>query len=199
MIREILLFILLPYLVGSIPFGYFLGLWFRGEDIRSMGSGNIGAANALRNFGKFFGILTLLLDSCKGLIAVLIPYFAAEASSLWCGAAALSAILGHLFPVFLKFRGGKGFATFLGAFLIINPLVMTLSLLTFIVFAFFTRIVSVGSLAASASFPVYMLLFFDDRTTLLFAIMAAALIFMRHSSNIRNLILRSEPKIGEKK
>lgn len=199
MIREFLLFILLPYLVGSIPFGYILGLWFRGEDIRTMGSGNIGAANALRNFGKSIGTLTLLLDCSKGVIAVLISYFLAEASSLWCGTAALSAILGHLFPVFLKFRGGKGFATFIGAFLIINPLAMMLSLLTFIVFSFSSRIVSVGSLAASASFPVYMLLFSNDRTYLLFAIMAASLIFMRHSSNIRNLILRSEPKIGEKK
>lgn len=199
MIREILLFVLLPYLVGSIPSGYLLGLWFRGQDIRTMGSGNIGAANALRNFGRIIGILTLLLDSCKGIIAVLIPYLFAEANSTWCGVAALSAILGHLLPVFLKFRGGKGFATFIGAFLILTPFPMMLSLVTFIVFAFFTRTVSVGSLVASASFPIFILFFAADRSFLFFAIVAAALIFVRHSSNIRNLILRAERKIGDKK
>ena len=199
MIRELLLFILLPYLIGSMPFGYLLGRWLSGRDIREVGSGNIGAANALRNFGITIGLLTLILDACKGIIAVLIPYFFMKASAIWCGLAALSVVLGHLFPIFLKFKGGKGFATFIGGFFVLTPFAMVLSLITFVVFAISTRIVSVGSLAASASLPVFILLFPHYRSFLPFATLVAVLIFVRHSSNIRNLIRRVEPKIGGKR
>lgn len=195
---EILLFILLPYLLGSIPFGFLLGLFAGGKDIREIGSGNIGAANAFRSFGKSIGVLTLFLDACKGMIAALIPYSFMEASYPWCGLAALSAILGHLFPIFLRFRGGKGFATFIGSFLILTPLAMMLSLVAFLLLTIPTRIVSVGSLSAAASLPLFILFFSDYRTFLPFAIVASLLIFLKHSSNIRNLIHRVEPKIGGK-
>jgi glycerol-3-phosphate acyltransferase PlsY len=199
MIREILLFVLLPYLMGSIPFGYVIGRWLSGRDIREVGSGNIGAANALRSFGLALGLMTLILDACKGVIAVLIPCVFMGASATWCGLAALSAILGHLYPAFLKFKGGKGFATFIGGFLILTPLAMMLSLVTFIAFAIPTRIASVGSLTASAALPIFILLFPQYRSFFPFSVAAAVLIFVRHSSNIRNLIHRVEPKIGEKR
>ncbi len=199
MIRELLIFLILPYLIGSIPFGYIVGRWSSGKDIRNVGSGNIGAANAMRSFGIAIGLLTLLLDACKGVIAVLIPYTLIQTRAEWYGLAALSAILGHIYPVFLKFRGGKGFATFIGGFLLLTPVAMILSLIAFVVAAVPTRIVSVGSLTASAALPLFIMIFPHYRSYLLFAIIAAVLIFVRHSSNIRNLVQRVEPKIGEKK
>lgn len=199
MMRELLIFLILPYLIGSIPFGYIIGRWSSGQDIRNVGSGNIGAANALRSFGIILGFLTLFLDACKGVIAVLIPYAFIQVRAEWYGLAALSAIFGHICPVFLKFKGGKGFATFIGGFLILTPFAMMLSLIAFIAAAIPTRIVSVGSLTASAALPIFIMFFPHYRSYLPFAIVAAVLIFVRHSSNIRNLVRRAEPKIGEKK
>ncbi len=196
---EFLIFIIFPYFIGSIPFGYILGRWFAGEDIREVGSGNIGAANALRNFGKIAGILTLILDASKGVIAVLIPYFFIKTSYQWYGIAALSVILGHLYPIYIKFKGGKGFATFIGGFLILTPIAMIFSLITFLFFTIPTRIVSIGSLSAAASLPIYILFFPDYRKFLPFAVVASLMIVIRHSSNIINLLRRVEPKIGDRK
>src|SRR5580765_2121806 len=143
----------LAYLLGSIPFGYILVRLFRHEDIRAMGSGNIGATNVVRSGAKGLGILTLLLDTLKGYAAVFIaqhiaaPLGPPQAYEIPV-ASALAAVLGHCFPVWLGFRGGKGVATALGVFLALAPLTVLWLVILFVVIVFFTRYISLGSIVA---------------------------------------------------
>src|SRR5262249_11223818 len=158
----------IAYLLGSIPFGYILVKTFRGQDIRLSGSGNIGATNVVRSGAKGLGIATLLLDVLKGAAAVLIARMLAGPHMNPCitlngpfcetivfeSAAALFAVLGHIFPVWLKFKGGKGVATALGAFALLFPEAVLVSLAVFIVVLAVSRYVSLGSILAAATFPV---------------------------------------------
>ena len=144
------------YLLGSIPFGLLVAHVLGGKDVRKAGSGNIGATNVSRVAGPFAGILTLLLDAAKGAVAVLAAARLTEGSATWMIVAGLLALLGHCYPLWLHFRGGKGVATAAGIFLVLSPLAMFSALAVFILVVVFWRFVSLGSLAAAAAIPLLM-------------------------------------------
>lgn len=190
----ILITIGLSYLLGSIPFGYLLIRAFRGEDVRKTGSGNIGATNVSRT-SPALGLLTLLLDAGKGFAAVLLAHslFPAEASLL--SIAALFAIAGHIFPVWLKFRGGKGVATGTGSFLLLAPkaVLVTIAIFLLIVLAF--RYISLASIVAVILFPLlFWRLHSAPGKSVLFVGIACALILLKHRQNIRRLAAGTEPR-----
>ena len=189
------------YLLGSIPFGYLLVRFVRGEDIRRTGSGNIGATNVSRK-SPALGVFTLILDAAKGFFAVQLaatlsgPTPFDDRAFRNMAAAALFAILGHMFPVWLGFRGGKGVATALGAFLRFNPLAVIVGIIIFIVVVFASRRISLGSIITAAVFPV-AIWFLDpsrDVWTLCMIVASALLIIAKHHENIRRLISGTEPR-----
>jgi glycerol-3-phosphate acyltransferase PlsY len=183
-----LLALLLAYLLGAIPFGYLLVKWKTGADVRTTGSGNIGATNVLRTTGKVVGILTLLMDIAKGYAAVWIAGRLTEGSELWMSAAALAVMAGHAYPVFLKFEGGKAVASFIGAFLRLTPLPMVAALIVFVVVVAWTRHISLGSIVAAGTFPLAVWLILQPSLVVVgAAIIAGGFIIYRHSSNIRRL------------
>jgi len=194
------------YLLGSIPFGYLLVRTFRGEDVRQSGSGNIGATNVARK-SPALGALTLLLDAAKGFcaveLAVVMSKFEQSDPRFYrlMAAAALLAIAGHMFPIWLGFRGGKGVATALGAFLRLSPLSVLIAIVIFIAVAFATRRISLGSIVTAAFFPGLVWFVSPTRDTAAVAMVAAAaaLIIARHHQNIRRLISGDEPRFSLRK
>jgi glycerol-3-phosphate acyltransferase PlsY len=189
------------YLAGSIPFGYVLVRLFRGEDIRHSGSGNIGATNVSRK-SPGLGLLTLLLDALKGLIPVMLASRAfGGTEGLQLGAvAALAAIVGHLFPVWLKFHGGKGVATGLGAWLAYAPKSVLVMVVVFVVMVAVFRYISLGSITAAAIFPLAAKWRGDDHgLPLVLSCMAASslLIITKHGPNIRRLMAGTETKFRQ--
>lgn len=186
---------LLGYLLGSIPFGLVLTKLAGLGDIRSIGSGNIGATNVLRTGRKDLALATLLLDGGKGAVAVLIARLVSEDLTVIAGGAA---ILGHLFPVWLKFKGGKGMATTLGALIAANWMVGIGACLVWLVIALLFRYSSVSSLIAVAAAP-FIALWLGTQPQAWLAAFAAVLLWIRHHENIRRLLKGEEPKIGEKK
>ena len=192
------LLLIFAYLLGSIPTGVILAKAFTNVDPRTQGSKNIGATNIYRTAGKKLGIITLLGDILKGLIPVVIARGALE-SHLWIGAVALAAFLGHLYPIFLKFKGGKGIATGLGAFLALAPLSAILSLLVFLAVVYKWRYISLGSLTATAAFPIFLALLNPHHLYIPFAVIIGVLIFYRHRENIERLLGGRESKFGKKK
>lgn len=197
----------LSYLLGSIPFGYLLVRIFRGEDVRQSGSGNIGATNVSRK-SPMLGILTLLLDALKGSAAVGLAHSLAGQSSGTVAVyqemtmAAFLAVVGHMFPVWLGFRGGKGVATGLGSFLVIAPKAVLVAAGIFIAVVAIFRYVSLGSVLAVASFPllVYEMHAYGD-TPLAFSFIGATslLIIFRHHQNIDRLLRGTESRMGAKR
>jgi acyl phosphate:glycerol-3-phosphate acyltransferase len=190
----------ISYLLGSIPFGYLLVRIFRGEDVRTSGSGNIGATNVSRK-SPALGILTLLLDAVKGTAAVWMAYAIAPTYPLM-SLAALCAVLGHMFPVWLKFRGGKGVATGLGSFIVIAPKAVLVAVGIFIAVVAVFRYVSLGSIVAVASFPLLVYeMHAHGNAPMALALMATTslLIIARHHQNIRRLLAGTEIRIGAKR
>lgn len=180
------------YLLGSIPFGLILTRLAGMGDIRAIGSGNIGATNVLRTGNKLLALLTLLLDGGKGALAVLIAQtYGADVTV----SAAAGAFFGHLFPVWLRFRGGKGVATFLGIVLALNPLVGMAVCATWLAVAAVFRISSAAALAAAALSPVYFWWPGQDQLMQL-SLLLAVVIWLKHYDNIRRLIAGEEPRIG---
>jgi len=188
------------YLLGSIPFGYLLVHVFHGEDVRASGSGNIGATNVGRK-SPMLGVVTLLLDAGKGLAAVLlVRTLFPSVGRLLLTIAALAAVLGHLFPVWLKFRGGKGVATSLGSFLLIVPKsVLCVVGLFALVMALF-RYVSLGSVLAAAAVTPLAWGFreYADPRELLVMAFASMLVIWKHRQNIGRLLSGTEPRMGDK-
>lgn len=188
-----LLALVIAYLLGSIPFGYLLVKWRTGGDVRSAGSGNIGATNVLRTTGRGAGAATLLLDIAKGYLAVWIAGRLVASNDLWTSAAALAVMAGHAYPVFLKFQGGKAVASFVGAFLRLTPLPLIAALVVFLGVAAWTRHISLGSIAAAATFPLAVWLLLQGSWPVLIAsIIAGVFIIYKHRSNIERLRAGSE-------
>ena len=192
----------LSYLLGSIPFGYLLVRLFRGEDVRASGSGNIGATNVGRK-SPALGVITLLLDAVKGLAAVVIAktWFHSPHPELLATVAAAFAVLGHLFSVWLKFRGGKGVATSLGAFVLLTPKSILCMLALFLIVVFAFRYVSLGSVAAAAAFPLlaWLLREYDDWPQIVLIAVVSALIIWKHRHNMGRLIAGTESKLRSKR
>ncbi|HEX8285238.1 MAG TPA: glycerol-3-phosphate 1-O-acyltransferase PlsY [Pyrinomonadaceae bacterium] len=192
----------LAYLLGSIPFGYLLVRLRGGGDVRQTGSGGTGATNVTRRAGKGVGLLTLLLDALKGTAAVLVARALHGANEeWWVCAAAVAAVLGHVFPVWLRFRGGKGVATGLGVFLVLAPLATLCALVVFVVVVGLWRYVSLGSMTGAVALPLAVWILsavgLSDRAAapvLAVAVTGAALIVFMHRANIGRLLRGEESK-----
>lgn len=200
-----LLVILVAYLIGSIPFGYLIVRQKVGADVRESGSGGTGATNVSRRAGKAAGVFTLVLDALKGVLAIVVAQILigeGGTSIDWLTtAAAVAAIAGHIFPVWLGFRGGKGVATGLGVFLMLAPIAVLCAAIIFVVVVKINKYVSLGSMVAVAMIPlfVWMDMFFikpitDLRPLLTAAVVGAMLIIWAHRGNIRRLAQGTESK-----
>ena len=190
--------LVVSYMLGSIPFGYVIFKLFRGGDIRTLGSGNIGATNVGRFLGKKGWGATFLLDAGKGLLAVMLAQ-RLIGDPAWGAFAGVLAILGHNYSVFLKFRGGKGVATALGVFAAIAPWAVLPSIAIFIVVLFAFHYVSLGSITAAGTFPLFTYLFGYPLLVVIGAIAGGVLIIGSHHSNIRRLLSGTENRIGRKR
>jgi glycerol-3-phosphate acyltransferase PlsY len=189
---ELIVCLIAAYLLGSIPFGLVLTRAAGLGDVRNIGSGSIGATNVLRTGNKTLAALTLLLDGAKGAVAVLIARRWGADMALF---AAGASVIGHLFPVWLKFRGGKGVATGLGVWLALAWPVGIAACVTWLAVAVLTRLSSLSSLVAIGLTPLYAVAFVDIEHGYL-GLLLAILIILRHHTNIRRLVTGSEPKIG---
>ncbi|RMH44781.1 MAG: glycerol-3-phosphate 1-O-acyltransferase [Alphaproteobacteria bacterium] len=185
----------LSYLLGSVPFGLVMARLFGLGDIRKIGSGNIGATNVLRTGNRLAAFLTLVLDAGKGAISVLLARsLVAEDAAILAG---LAAFVGHIYPIWLRFRGGKGVATFIGTVLALSPGLGAAAAATWLFVAALSRRSSLAALMAAATFPIWSIL--GGRPDLvLVGTIFAALIFWRHRENIRRLRDGSEPRIGRR-
>jgi glycerol-3-phosphate acyltransferase PlsY len=176
------------YLLGAIPFGFLLVKWKTGGDVRAAGSGNIGATNVLRTTGRLAGVATLLLDIGKGFAAVWLADCLTKGSPLWMSAAAITVMLGHIYPVFLKFQGGKGVASFVGAYLYLTPVPLAAVLVVFVITVAWTRYISLGSLLGAVTFPLAVWLILHPPVWVVAAAaVSGALIVVRHRPNIERL------------
>ena len=202
------LFIIISYLIGSIPTGLLLAKVTGGEDIRKSGSGNIGATNVTRLLGKKLGVLTLLGDVLKAAVPMLGAHWYLVQSGMpvspneldmavsLCGGAAF---LGHLFPIYLNFRGGKGVATALGVFIILEPLAVLISVFLFVAVVYFSGFVSVGSLLVSALLTLWIWLLGGSPHHVLLAFFIGVLIWLKHAENIKRMLEGTEKSWRKKK
>ncbi len=185
------------YLLGAIPFGLLLSKMLSGQDPREHGSGNIGATNAMRTGGKLVGILTLLADIGKGALPVALA-MTAELPEIWIAAIAAATFLGHIFPVYLKFQGGKGVATMLGVMLPWQPLATLFGLLIWIAALKISQYVSLASILGALALPLLVACTSDSIPALLVGMLFASLVTIKHSSNIKRLINGTETSIKSK-
>ncbi len=198
--------VLLGYLLGSIPFGYLLVRALSGSDIRYMGSGNIGATNVARTSGWAIGVATLILDAAKGFFAVWLVGHFSHGNIRFMMYAGLAAILGHVFPVWLKFEGGKGVATAMGVFLAICWPAVALAVAVFLLVVLFWRYVSLGSVSAAAALPLLIYLLYapghaPPTAVSTCTLLGAIVIIIKHRDNIERLMAGTEPpfEMGRKK
>ena len=187
---ELILIISCSYLMGSIPFGYLLTKIFLKKDIRDIGSGNIGATNALRTGNKLIGYSTLTLDVLKAVLPVIFIKFNYPE---YIYVSSLSVFIGHVFPLWLKFKGGKGIATYVGILFCINLMFGLIFIFTWLIMYLIFKYSSLSSLIASLSIPAYLLLFLNGKNIFFFLIMFV-LIFFTHRKNIKRLINKEESK-----
>ncbi|MFM2232291.1 MAG: glycerol-3-phosphate 1-O-acyltransferase PlsY [Bacteroidota bacterium] len=197
------LLIILAYMIGSIPTSVIISKTQFNIDIRDYGSGNAGATNTFRVLGSKWGSIVMLLDMLKGLVAVklalLLPYYITnefERTNFQIGLG-LAAVLGHIFPVWAEFRGGKGVATLFGLIIAISPLTALSCVTIFLLVLYLTRFVSLSSIMASMAFPVFILIIFnvDNTAYRIFAIAVALLVILTHQKNIGRLLSGSESKV----
>ena len=195
------------YLLGSIPFGYLFVkyVFTSGEDVRKVGSGAIGATNVTRRAGIKAGLLTYVFDVAKGAAAVMLMRLVADDDYFWIGAAAIAAIVGHIFPVFLKFKGGKGVATGVGVYLALAPYSVLSTLVLWALIAYLTRYISLASIIGTAAVPLWTLLYYGWlwpsphlKGLLIIALSGCALIVAKHHENIGRLIKGTESKAGQR-
>jgi acyl phosphate:glycerol-3-phosphate acyltransferase len=189
------------YVLGSIPFGLILTKLAGGSDVRKVGSGNIGATNVARAAGPLAGGFTLVLDVSKGAAAVLLAERLSNDNATWMMIAALAALLGHCFPVWLKFRGGKGVATAAGIFAVLSPLACVAAVALFLLLVIFWRYVSLGSISAAAAMPLLIYFLWAPHhappLAITFGALAAALLIIyKHRGNLQRLVDGVEPKFS---
>jgi len=182
------------YIIGSVPTGYLLGK-LRGVDVRTVGSGNVGATNVARAVGKSQGVITLIADAAKGYLPVFMALQLGQ-DSLTVALTAIAAFLGHLYPLFLNFRGGKGVATGFGALLALAPVATLVMVVVFVLAVVATRIVSLGSLATAVAAPLSLWLFQQPPVIVAMGCFLGAMVIMRHRANIRRLFAGTEPRFG---
>lgn len=192
---------LLAYLVGSINLSIILCKKIKGEDIRNFGSGNAGSTNTLRTLGKLPALATLVFDILKGVIIVIFAKLLSKTgwipdTRLFIQLAAIFVILGHDYPVYYGFKGGKGVATSLGVIMAINPKIGAICLVFALLLIIITRMVSIGSVTAAVLYPIIVLFLMSDY--FIFALIIAGILIFKHRSNIRRILKGEESKIGEK-
>ena len=197
MVLLYIILIIASYLLGAIPTGVILAKAFAGRDIRQEGSGNIGATNVTRVLGKKVGALTLVGDLLKGFIPVWAGYHLVSSLEVVC-LMGLAAFLGHLFPIYLGFKGGKGVATALGVFLYLSPIVILIEVIIFAFVVGIWKYVSLGSIIAAAAMPLLLLMIAFPKPIVLLSIVFAILIIIKHRSNIQRLLSGTESKVGKK-
>lgn len=185
--------IFFSYLLGSIPFGILVSKVFGLGNLRDIGSGNIGATNVLRTGNKLAALMTLILDGLKGVLVVVVARFISEDAAI---TASIFVIIGHIYPVWLRFSGGKGVATFIGAILALSFITGLLICFIWIIIALIFRYSSLSAIVSSASAPIGIFLFYDNEA-LVVTLFMTVLIWYRHKDNIRRLIDGSEAKIGK--
>ncbi len=201
---NIIIGIMTSYIIGAIPFSYILGRLFKGIDIREYGSGNVGATNLIRSAGKLPGLIALLLDMLKGFVAVIFIsgfFYSPEALlslPLFKCMLGFSVVCGHIWTVFLKFRGGKGVATAIGVFIGLAPLVMALGLCVWGLFTLIFRYVSLSSMVMVISLPLIMFVLNKPKEYIVFAGLLAVFIIYKHRTNILRLLNGTEYKVGQK-
>ena len=204
LILKILVMIAVSYLLGAIPTGFIIGKLTKKIDIREFGSGNVGAANAFRVLGIIPGIMTLIIDIAKGLIcaSIIATYFHRGCSdqfyNLFQIIAGTSSIIGHNWTIFLDFKGGKGVATSAGVFLAIAPIPILLCVAVWGICALITRYISLSSMIAAISLPIFIVIFNFRIGNLVFGIIAAVFVVIRHKGNIERLLHGTENRIGKK-
>lgn len=191
----------LAYLLGSIPFGMLIVKALGGPDIRAIGSGNIGAANVARNAGKFAGILTLLLDAGKGYAAVWLAGYFTHGNMRWMMIAAVCAVVGHMFPIWLGFKGGKGVATGLGVFLPICWQAVAAAVVLWLAVVIFWRYSSLGSISAAVALPIFVYLLYapghaPPEYVTLGTVVISLLVLIKHRPNIARLIAGEETRLN---
>ena len=201
---RLLLVVIIAYLIGSIPFGYLIVRARGGGDVRESGSGGTGATNVSRRAGKAAGVFTLILDALKGALAVMVARSLVNTDNTdWLiAAAAIAVIVGHIFPIWLAFRGGKGVATGVGVFLVLVPLAVLCASVIFVAVVALTKYVSLGSILMVATIPLFVWLFVlevDLKPLLTAAFAGALLIVFAHRGNIVRLLNRTEPRISDLK
>ncbi|MGI6713080.1 MAG: glycerol-3-phosphate 1-O-acyltransferase PlsY [Bacillota bacterium] len=196
MIIKYALITIAAYLLGSIPWAYFMGKWTRGIDIRQFGSGNVGFTNALRTIGKGPAIFVLIGDMSKGLIAVLLAkYFGNPALATLAG---LAVVTGHNYPIFLHFRGGKGAAAGFGALIALIPTVALLAIIVWGIIVMLTRYVSLGTIIGALTVPIASLILKEEPAYIVFGIIGASFVIFKHHTNMIRLLHGTENRIGQK-
>lgn len=191
---EVYLLVLFAYLLGSVPTGFILGS-LAGVDVRKAGSGNVGATNVARVVGKRHGILTLVADIAKGVIPIAVA-FSLGLTPTATALVGIAAFLGHLYPVYLRFQGGKGVATALGVFLGLAPWATLVLMAIFVLVLLATRVVSLSSMLAAAFAPIVFWFFFHSPILTGTSLFIAVMIILRHRGNIQRLWLGTEPRLG---
>jgi glycerol-3-phosphate acyltransferase PlsY len=192
-----LLTLAVAYLLGSIPFGYLIVRMTQDDDIRRQGSGNIGATNVYRK-SRWAGIATLLLDGGKGYLAVIVAAWLLG-DPVWQAIAALGAIVGHIFPVWLRFKGGKGVATGAGSYLAVCPEAVITTLVLFAAVVALSRYISLASILATGAFPLWAFLYGESAAVIFWGVVGSGIIILKHRENIRRLLAGTENKFFGKR